>query len=294
MKKAAKMDWIPYPVKEQICITEFFSMFKLDYDKTYIFSGETHNFWECVYVISGSICVSAGERVYNMSAGEIIFHKPYELHKFYTKGEKTARLFIFSYSAEGELCDYFCDKVFYLSENQQRILINLIDYMNTQIYKWGINTENARENMYLIPFEQIPSYSQTVTTQIYSLLFSLFNSSEAMPVLTSHDSVIFGEAVNYMNNRIYENPSVAEISKHVCISQASLKRIFKKYSGLGTHKYFLKLKLKLAAELLENGASVTGTAEKLGFSSQGYFTKTFLREMGILPSSLCKKRQGAP
>ena len=264
-------------------------MFKRDFDKTYVFSGETHNFWECLYVISGSICVSADERVYNMNAGEIIFHKPYELHKFYITGGKNAELFIFSYSSGGELCSYFCDKVFYLSEKQQKIIENLIAYMQNKINELNIKTVNGQENMYLIPFEEVPAYSQTVVTQVYSLLFSLFNSSEAIPVSTTHDSVIFGEAVNYMNSRIYESPSVEEIAKKVGISQAGLKRIFKKYSGLGVHKYFLKLKLKLAAEMIKNGASVTHTAEKLGFSSQGYFTKTFQRETGVLPSSICEK-----
>lgn len=283
------MDWIPYSVKEQIQISEFYSMFKRDCDKTYVFPGETHNFWECVYVMTGSICVSADERVYNMNAGEIIFHKPYELHKFYITGGKNAELFIFSYSAIGELCSYFCDKVFYLSENQQKIIENLIAYVQNKINELNIKAENGQENMYLIPFDEIPSYSQTVVTQVYSLLFSLFNSSEAIPVSTTYDSAIFGEAINYMNSRIYESPSVEEIAKKVGISQAGLKRIFKKYSGLGVHKYFLKLKLNLAAKMLENGASVTDTAEKLGFSSQGYFTKTFQRETGFLPSSICKK-----
>ena len=283
------MKWKPYSINEQICISEFYTMFKRICEKSYIFSGESHNFWECVYVISGSICVSADERVYNMSAGEMIFHKPYELHKFHTIGENAAELFIFSYSAEGELCDYFCDKVFYLSEKQRKTIESLIDYMQNRINELNINIENGREDMYLIPFKELPTYSQTVAVQIYSLLFSLFGSSEDIPVSTSHDSVIFGEAVNYMNSRIYENPSIAEISKKVGISRAGLTRTFKKYSGLGVHKYFLKLKLKLAAEMLENGVSVTAAAEKLGFSSQGYFTKAFRRETGVLPSSLFKK-----
>lgn len=279
------MEWSAYLVKEQIRITEFYTMFKKDFDKAFIFPGETHNFWECVYVISGSICVSADERVYNMKAGEIIFHKPYEFHKFYITGEKNAELFIFSYSSKGTVCDYFRDKVFYLSENQQRIIKNLINYMD----KSKNNPKDNGENMYLLPFKTVPTYSQTVVTQIYSLFFSLLGNSEDIPALTTQESVIFGEAISYMNSRLYENPSVEEISKNVGISQAGLKRIFKKYAGVGVHKYFLKLKLKLAVKLIESGTSVTDTAEKLGFSSQGYLTKAFQREMGILPSSICKK-----
>lgn len=283
------MDWVPYFVDEQIRISEFYSMFKYKYDKTYVFPGETHNFWECVYVISGSVCVSADERVYNLNRGEIIFHKPYELHKFYVTGEKDAELFIFSYSAQGELCGYFCDKVFYLSEKQQKIIEDLLLYMQSNAEEEAC-AKIGREFMYLLPFGKIPAYSQTVATQIYTLLFSLLNGSEAISVSTARDSVIFGEAVNYMHERIYENPSVTDFAKKVGISPAGIKRIFKKYSGLGVHKYFLKLKLNLATKMLEDGASVTETAEKLGFGSQGYFTKTFQRETGVLPSLVYKNQ----
>lgn len=283
------MDWTPHAVKNNIYIYEFYSMFKHTYDKTFVFSGESHNFWECLYVMSGSICVCADERVYNMGAGEIIFHKPHELHKFYVTGGKNAELFIFSYSAEGEMCSYFYDKVFYLSDKQQKIIANLIEYMDAQKKEYNLNGESAYFSQYIDPFDIIQNYSQAVANYIYMLLFSLFNDSKAKPVSISHDATVFGEAVNYMNSRIYESPSVDEISKNVGISSAGLKRIFKQYSGLGVHKYFLKLKLKLAAELLEDGNTVTYTAERLGFSSQGYFTKTFRREMGFLPSEVTKK-----
>lgn len=282
------MKWVAHKVKEQLYIPQFYSMDKHDCDKSYIFHGETHNFWECVYVISGSICVSADERVYNMSEGEIIFHKPYELHKFYTTGGKNAELFIFSYTLRGELSDFFSQKVFYLSENQQEIIEKLIEYMQSKYDEFNISTNGKLIN-YLKLFDKIPAYSQTVLTQIYSLLFSIYNSSESIPVTTTHDSLIFSEAINYMNSKIYESPSVEEISKEVGISQSGLKRIFKKYSGLGVHKYFLKLKLKHAAKMLESGISVTDVAETLRFSSQGYFTKTFQRETGFLPSTLTKK-----
>lgn len=38
---------------------------------------------------------------------------------------------------------------------------------------------------------------------------------------------------NYMNRRIYESPSIEEIAKIVGVSQAGLKRIFKKIFGAG-------------------------------------------------------------
>ena len=104
--------WIPHDVNEQIHIESFFSFFETHYDNGYNFPGETHNFWECVYVLDGSICVSGDERVYNLSKDEIIFHKPLELHKFYVNGDAGATLLIFSFSLTGTLAEALKNMVF--------------------------------------------------------------------------------------------------------------------------------------------------------------------------------------
>ena len=48
-----------YPVREQIRITDMYSFFQMHFANGYEFSGETHNFWECLYVLNGEVCVSA-------------------------------------------------------------------------------------------------------------------------------------------------------------------------------------------------------------------------------------------
>ena len=47
----------------------------------------------------------------------------------------------------------------------------------------------------------------------------------------------------------------------------------------------MKLKMQAATELLKNGNSVTETAEKLGFSSQAYFSLSYKRETAENPSA---------
>lgn len=89
-----------------------------------------------------------------------------------------------------------------------------------------------------------------------------------------------------MNNHIDKQPAVSEIAKACNISISSLKRIFTQYAGISVHKYFLKLKFKTASELLHSGMNVNEVAEKLGFSSQSYFSVSYKREIGINPSQL--------
>lgn len=89
-----------------------------------------------------------------------------------------------------------------------------------------------------------------------------------------------------MREKICDKPSIEEIALNSSVSVSSLKRIFSHYAGMGIHKYFLTLKIKKATEMLLEGSSVTEVAEALNFSSQGYFTKTYKRETGVLPSEI--------
>lgn len=113
------MIWNAYHVTDQIHIDKFYSFFQAHFQKGYHFPGEAHNFWECVYVINGGLCVSGDERIYNLTEGQIIFHKPLEFHKFSINDCPEADLLIFSFSMEGNMCNYFKNKVFNLSESQK-------------------------------------------------------------------------------------------------------------------------------------------------------------------------------
>lgn len=278
------MLWQAYPVNEKIRINNFFSLFEYHYDNSYVFPGETHNFWECIFVKQGSICVSADERVYNLSEGEIIFHKPLELHKFHVTDVHGADLLIFSFSAEGALTSYMQNKVFELTSAQKYIIFSMLSYIKENLQNIDIGQNTRLEAQYLYPFEKLSAYSHMVTAYITQLLLSLSDSKNILEVSTAPDAVLFNKAINYMNNRICKQPSISEIAAYCNISPAGIKRIFDKYAGIGVHRYFLMLKFKAAAELLKCGNSVSDTAKKLGFSSQAYFSKSFKREMGINPS----------
>ena len=98
-----KNEFPAIPIIEQIHITSMHSLFKIHYECGFEFPGETHDFWECLYILDGELCVSADERIYNMSQGELIFHKPLEFHKFIVNNPKGATVLTFSFSAGGPL-----------------------------------------------------------------------------------------------------------------------------------------------------------------------------------------------
>lgn len=269
--------------KPLLSVECFYSFFWQKFAGDFAFLGESHNFWECVLVLDGSMCVSGDERIYDLSAGEIIFHKPNELHKFHITSESGAEALIFSFDLLGEMADFFRNKVFRLSEPQLTIVSQMLSYARR-----GAPIPLAAEHQIFsfAPHEVVPTYYSTLATYVCQLFYSLREDSDEMAPSLSPASRLFYTAVRYMNENLAASPNVEALAAYLGISPSGLKRLFHTYAGMPVHKYLLTLKIHAATALLQGGASVCETAEKLGFSCQSGFSAAYKRETGKMPSQV--------
>ncbi|MCR4719617.1 MAG: helix-turn-helix domain-containing protein, partial [Firmicutes bacterium] len=257
------MPWQRYDVKNQIEITAFHSLFEHHFPNDWDFEGESHDFWECVYVIRGDIFASGDGKVFNLSEGEIIFHRPMEFHRLWLDNKDGADVLIFSFSTSGAFMDFFCGKVFCLSEKERNILSDMLEFMKSE-HKNKKHNKLPMELTYLAPLGKKDGYLQRIAVFVYMLLFSLYESPNTAKAEETQDSKVFSKAVKFMKDNITKQISVEEIAKHTNTSTSTLKRIFAKYMGVPIHKYFNNLKISRATELLQSGKNVTETAEILG------------------------------
>ena len=288
--------WRSYKIKNKIIISEMITFFTEIFAKGHTYKGESHNFWECFYVIKGEARVTANERLYKLKTGDIIFHNPLTLHKFTITGEHGANVLFFSFSMTGEKADFFTSKVFHLQGYQRDIIMRMLTYAQNCRDEFLLtnsieSVELSGDYAYLIPSETMPNYMHMISTFLYQLFLSLLDDNVKITNSVSSDSQIFSNSVRFMNDRLSESLSIEEIAKINNISESGLKRIFNKYAGMGVHKYFLMLKLNAATELLKYGYSVNKAADKLGFSSQAYFSKAYKREFGIAPTAINKDKK---
>lgn len=279
------MDWEKYEFKNQIEISAFYSLFEKHLPSDWNFEGESHNFWECVYVIKGDIFVSGDGRVYNLKSGEMIFHEPMEFHKLWIDNEDGSNVLIFSFSASGELLDLFRDKVFRLSDSEREIVLNTLEYMRSK-HK-SINKEGLpMELIYLAPLGKNADYLSHISAFLTLLFFSLAESKNMAKAEKTPDATIFYSAVEFMKQNISRQISVNDVANATKTSVSTIKRIFLRFTDIPVHKYFTSMKLKAATELLQSGLSVTDTADSLGFCSQAHFSKVYKSLTGKNPSEI--------
>ena len=280
------MAWNSYEIKEQVKIDRLYSLFKRHYKKGHQFAGEMHDFWEVVYVVDGEVIISADENVHNFKSGDIIFHKPLELHKFNVVGEDGATLLIFSFTLSGVLCKRMERRAYHLDKYGRSIIKSFLNFLEQEREKYP----QAEEDITYSDFHSIYSHDdiflQTVSLYISSIILSVAGGESTLPKTKTHETELFKTALIIMNERLAEQLSVNELASGLNISVSSLKRLFEKYAGMSVHKYFLTLKIKTATLMLKGGMSVNEVSDALGFSSQGYFSATYKRETGNNPSQI--------
>lgn len=196
-------------------------------------------------ITSGSVTATAGDKVYQLSAGDILLADKRQVCFLTGKGSAEA----FSFDTDEEL-----------SFGAKTIDIHLQPLLSAI-------GEGTGPTLYPL------------------LELLLFGSAEFQIVNASYsrDIALFSNAIEVLNEYVEGKISVEELAEELSISLSHLKRIFSAYAGVGAHDYFNLLKICKAKELLLDGESVTLTAEKTGFANQAYFSAAFKRIAGVSP-----------
>lgn len=271
-----------YVPNHKFTIKSINSLFLRDYKEDNFFAGERHDFWEMVYVEKGTLTVSEDEKIYDLSAGQVIFHAPMEFHKFWAKKTSPSRFRIISFNLETTIKHNLSKGVFTLNGDLEKQLVDTYE----QIFRGYDGTGDIKKKDESDPVEETLAIKK-LETFLLSLL------SEEAPDKTQQLSLTarrYKEIVNFMNTKLYENLSMDDIANEFHLSTSYLKKLFRTYAGCGVMHYFTKMKITQSLYHLKKGESIKEISEILSFSSPNYFTAVFKKEMGILPTKYRTKK----
>jgi AraC family transcriptional regulator len=98
-------------------------------------------------------------------------------------------------------------------------------------------------------------------------------------------------AIEFINDNLTRNISLAEIAANVEMSPFHFARLFKHSMGLAPHQYVLEQRIDRAKTLLsETALSLAEIAYRLGFASQSHLTAVFRRLTSTTPEAYRKRR----
>ena len=107
--------------------------------------------------------------------------------------------------------------------------------------------------------------------------------------LDNKGRIIF-EAERYIIDNLEQDLSIKKIAEHVFITPTYLCYLYKKNTGRTINQFILDVRMKKAKTMiLDTNLRIRDIAERLGYSNQNYFTKTFTDYYGVNPSTFRNK-----
>jgi len=97
------------------------------------------------------------------------------------------------------------------------------------------------------------------------------------------------KAVIYLRQHLSEPLSLDKLAEAVGISKFHLAHLFKIYTGKTVIQTMNLIRCAEAQRLIEEGTSVSSAAFSCGFENLSYFTRTYKKYMGTLPSKRISK-----
>lgn len=97
-------------------------------------------------------------------------------------------------------------------------------------------------------------------------------------------------AVRYIGRNLYGPCRVRDVARHVNLEAHYFSGLFTKQVGMPPGRYILQKKLEEGKRMLTGlDATVTQTAESLGFCDTAHFSRCFKEAFGMPPSALCRR-----
>lgn len=240
--------------------------FSLDriFGDRYEYVGEMHPFYELVYVLSGSLGVTAGEKVYILDAGQCLLHEPNEFHRLWSERGSEPHVLNLSFHAAS------------MPQSREGRIWEPSEKLREEFLEISLD---VRDGLHNADAELLNE--QRLRVERWFLLASRCGK----PIGSTQNSgaLRYAEIVHILEEHLGEDLSADEVAALCHMSLSNLKKIFTKYAGMGVARYFSEMKMRHAAELLRSGRRVGEVAAELGFTDQNYFSTVFHRIMGVPP-----------
>lgn len=271
-------------------IEKIITLFYMELSKSFHYDGESHDFWEMVYIDKGEMVCTADKNRFVLKSGEMTFHKPNEYHNLSGNNTVAPNVSIITFLCRSRAMQYFEGKIFRLNTEEKSLLsmlfeeglscFRLVDPHNPLLQK----LETVQES----PFGS----SQMTKNLLEIFLIKLCRNTDVVTKKARQSYVIDGvdvpyqvkEILDYLHDNLYGKITVADVARHVGKSESTVKQLFARYRDCGIMKYYTQLKIKEARRLIREGKyNMTQIADMLHFDNPQYFSKCFKSHTNMTP-----------
>ncbi len=247
----------------------------------YLFAGENHAFFELTYVDTGVLHTEVDGVAYEVKEKEMILYGPGQFHKQYTQEKQSVSYVTILFELENTAVDAEAD--WYAP------LIN-------RVFPYTRRTYNLMKTIVQDSANALPYTDSLMHCMLTELIIRLLQGEFTAPsnpgsvVRQNYRDELFERVVTYVESKLYEPLTIAEICQQFSLSRSSLQLLFKNAVDQSPKKYISDMKLEKSCQMLrENKYTVSEIALRLGYSSIHYFSNAFSQKYHVSPSEYAKR-----
>lgn len=277
-----------YTIENDVEITKFITIHYFEYTKDYRYHGESHDFWEIMYIDRGNAYVLCDGTERLLEQGDIIFLPPNLFHSIRADDLRPSNVFITSFVAYSAMLPLLGGRVFKLSAKMRGLIHSIIQ-------EGELAFELPMPNRYSLQkkADSLFGSQQLVKMRLEELIIQLIrreimhsgkDQMQSSETKSRFDNLIAGAIMDLLQKHIYGNLTIEEITQQLAYGKTYVSTVFKKVYGMSIMTCYTNLKIKEAKFLIrENTASFAEISEMLGFSSPQYFSKRFRQFVHLSP-----------
>lgn len=243
-----------------------------------------HDFYEVYIFLDGNVTYYIEDKIYDLTAGDIILIPPGKMHRPYITDNKTIyeRIVLWINS------DYLVS----LDDKEQR-LFNIFNNAGSEIeYLISLPTEDFNFINEIIKklIQQTNKLKQSlpilkksyITIILYMISLEFKNSSEN---ISQTEVDIIPDIIKYINEHLKENLTLEDICNEFFISKFHLIRKFKEHTNSTVYDYIISKRIIIAKKLIRQGFTAINACQECGFSDYSNFYRAFVNKTGMTPSN---------
>lgn len=276
------------PLHRSLQIDNVITVHYFEYPSTFLFNGESHDFWEFLYVDKGEVGITNGTDVHHLKQGEIAFIKPNQFHDVFCNGKVSPNLIVVSFYCNDPSMAFFEDKILKVEKHLSFYLKTIIDESKAS-FETDLGDPYFKE---LVFKKEVPPFAlDLICLSLEMFLINLIRNDSQndknvqVSIHQKEDKRRVQSVIDYLENNLQNNISLRMICDNCSMSRSLIQKIFKEETGWSVMEFFYRLKIEKAKRLIRDGElNFTQIADFLGYSTIHYFSRQFKKIVGMSPS----------
>ena len=282
-----KAVYVKTNLKSIVTVSKIVTIHYYEFDRSFVFDGESHDFWELVYVDKGKVEIQQDDETVTLRQGEIAFHRPEEFHAIRSL-DSDPNIFVISFVCDSPVMKYL-ERYRTVLDQSLKVFISSIIKEAKKTYMLPMNDPFLEK---LVKREDAPiGGEQLIKLYLEQILIFLVRGitqkgeTDVFPSKESMENHLVVAVRDMIKRRVGEPIRVSEVCAALGYSKSYLSKLFREQSGETIAGYATYVKIERAKAMIRGGNyNFTEISDMLAFDNPQYFSRVFKRLTGMTPT----------